>query len=461
VSDERTEQLVEWLDRAMASGEIVLGEEIIFDGEGDTISAAHYWNGAIVPLADRQGQITELVLLATNITEQVATRNRVEELVRVAGTRAAELEAIVSSMTDPVTVCDASGHIRLANRAALETFGVASLAELAALPDFVERIQLRQTDGRVVAGEDRPLVRALSGETLHEDYTLFHHGLGRDVHRRSSAAPVRDAAGEIVGAVTVETDITSLIEVDRLKDEFFSVAAHELRTPLTAMKGYVQILSRLIQGSEDPLVPRALATLREQGERMERLINELLDFARIESRQLELRYRDLDLIVLLDQIASDTARVTRQHQIQVRHDMAELPGRWDPDRLAQVFGNLLTNAIKYSPEGGPIDVLVDYATDKPDWVVVQVTDEGIGIPVDQIPRLFARYSRVRDDRQDQPTGLGLGLYITREIVEAHGGTITVRSAAGQGATFIVRLPLQPIAEPAAPPPPDRARTAPL
>lgn len=446
--DEGADRLLRWLDDALVRGEVVLGEEVGFDRAGRNITPTHYWNGAIVPLKDESGNTSELVLLATNITEQVATRNRVEELVRVAGTRAAELEAMVSAMTDAVTVCDADGQLRLANRAALETYGVDTLGELLTMENARERILLRHTDGRPVMPEERPLTRALAGETLQEDYTLFHHGMGRDIYHRTSAAPVRDTNGEIIGAVAVETDITSLIEIDRLKDEFFSMAAHELRTPLTAIKGYIQILSRQLAESSDPLVPKALTTVRDQGNRMERLINELLDVARIESRQLDFRYRDTDLVELIEQIASEAQRSTRRHTIQVERDVDEIVGRWDRDRLAQVFDNLLTNAVKYSPDGGTIVVALATATvgDAP-GVEVSVTDQGLGIPPEQIPRLFARFARVRDGRHFQQSGLGLGLYITKEIVDSHGGTIVARSTLGEGTTFTVTLPLQPPARP--------------
>jgi PAS domain S-box-containing protein len=400
----------------------------------------------IVPLRDRQGEISEIVLLATNITEQVLTRRRIEELVRIAGTRAAELEATVSAMADAVTVCDADGTLRLVNRAALATYGVESVAELARMPVPRERIQLRYTDGTTVPAEERPLTRALAGETLQGDYTLFHHGLGRDIHCRTNAAPVRDTSGTIIGAVAVETDITTLIEVDRLKDEFFSMAAHELRTPLTAMKGYVQILSKQLaplDGSMEPLVPRALSTLRDQGDRMERLINELLDVARIETGQLELHYREFDLIALIEQLVGEVTRSTQRHTVTFHAEPPSIPGRWDRDRLAQVFSNLLTNAVKYSPEGGTIQVSARWGngTDQP--VVIAIRDEGIGIEPEAIPRLFARYSRVVSNRTDRYAipGLGVGLYISKQIIDAHRGQIHVDSRPGHGSIFTVTLPM--------------------
>ena len=442
--DEDTARLLRWLDDALARGEVVLGEEVGFDRTGSDVSPTHYWNGAIVPLRDETGETSELVLLATNITEQVATRNRVEELVRVAGMRAAELEAMVSAMTDAVTVCDADGELRLANRAALETYGVDSLGELLTMEDARSRIVLRRTDGTAVEPENRPLTRALAGETWQEDYTLFHHGLGRDIFRRTSAAPVRDSDDEIIGAVAVETDITSLIEIDRLKDEFFSMAAHELRTPLTAIKGYVQILSRQLANAPDPIVPKALATVRDQGNRMERLINELLDVARIESRQLDFRYRETDIIELIEQITGEVQRSTPRHTLQLHHGGNAIIGHWDRDRLAQVLDNLLSNAVKYSPDGGTIEVAIERAelTDGQE-VTIRIADQGLGIPAEQIPRLFARFARVRDGRHFQQSGLGLGLYITKEIIDSHGGTIDVHSALGEGTTFVITLPLQP------------------
>jgi len=443
--DEQSRRLVESLDQAFHHGEIVTGEEVSLGHDATTDEGQTWWNGSIVPLRDRAGRISELVLLATDITEQVTTRRRIEELVRIAGTRAAELEATVSAMTGAVTVSDSAGRLRLANSSSLATYGVDSLSELMRISGLEERILLRHTDGRTVLPADRPLVRALGGETLQADYTLFHHALGRDVHRRTSAAPVRDGAGDIIGAVAVETDITSLIEIDRLKDEFFAMAAHELRTPLTAINGYVQILARQLSRAEAPapMVIKSLATLREQGDRMERLINELLDFARIETGQLAFRYLDFDLVALIEETVTEAARATQRHWISIQTQHAAIHGRWDRDRLAQVFANLLTNAVKYSPDGGAIAVSVEWPGGPEDDVTVSIRDEGLGIPAQDMPRLFTRYSRLGDGTHFHRSGLGIGLYITKEIVDSHGGRISVSSEPGKGSVFAVHLPLQP------------------
>jgi PAS domain S-box-containing protein len=444
-SDYRARQLLAWLDEAVSTQSLVSAEEVPFDGFAHRRATAptRYWTGALVPLYDRAGTVSELILLGTDITDQVASRLRIEELVRIAGTRAAEMEATVSAMADAVTVCDASGSIQLANRAALDTYGVDSLGALQQFPTAHERIHLRHTSGEPVQPEERPLARALAGETLLTDVTLFHHGLGRDVHRRVNAAPVRDSGGQIIGAVAVETDITSLIEIDRLKDEFVSMAAHELRTPLTAIRGYVQLLEKQL-AQPDAISSRALRTLREQSERMGRLINELLDVARMETGQLEFRFASLELIPLLQQLIAEVASTAPRHRIAlVRHPADLAPtGRWDHDRLAQVFANLLTNAVKYSPDGGTITVLVNQSPVNDNDVVISISDEGLGIPPDQLPRLFARYSRGTDSRHLLQTGLGLGLYITKEIIDAHGGSIRVDSTPGHGTTFTVTLPLR-------------------
>lgn len=451
-TDEQSRRLVESLDEAYTTGEIVTGEEVGFGYDELSGEAGTWWNGSIVPLRDRAGRVSELVLLATDITEQVTTRRRIEELVRIAGTRAAELEATVSAMTGAVTVSDASGRLRLANSASLATYGVDSLAELMRISGLEERILLRHTDGQPVSPADRPLVRALTGETLQADYTLFHHALGRDVHRRTSAAPVRDGSGDIIGAVAVETDITSLIEIDRLKDEFFSMAAHELRTPLTAIKGYVQILAKQLARTEapSPMIDKSLTTLREQSDRMERLINDLLDFARVETGQLAFRYQDFNLVELIEATVAETARATQRHWITLKTPHAEINGRWDRDRLAQVFANLLTNAVKYSPDGGAITVRIEWSGERDEDVTIAVSDEGLGIPPQDLPRLFTRYSRVGDGSHFHRSGLGIGLYITKEIVDSHGGRISASSEPGQGSTFTVSLPLNPrrVARPA-------------
>ncbi|MBA2451880.1 MAG: GAF domain-containing protein [Chloroflexia bacterium] len=427
-------ELIELLDAASQDGAIRRFDELPAD---DGKSSRRYWSGTIVPLQSR-AVTGELLLLATDVTEQVNTRRRIENLVQVAATHAAELEATVGAIADAVLVCDPDGKITLANHVALASYGVDSLAELEDIRTITERGLWRDTGAQRIPSNENPLNRALRGETLQDDYTQFDHQLGRDVYRRVSAAPVKDAEDTIIGAVALSTDITSLVELDQLKDEFFTVVTHELRTPLTTIKGYGQMLVRQIEAA-GATPPRALIALREQSDRMERLINQLLDVARIDTDQLVLRPAEMDIVPLVEQIAADIGRETDLHQISVEHDEASFVGVWDRDRVTQVFTNLLTNAVNYSPDGGSVEITMRRQNH---CVAISVSDQGIGIPPDQISHLFNRYSRLHTQPQHMTNGLGVGLYITKRIVDAHGGEIDVSSEPGKGTTFTVTLPFE-------------------
>jgi signal transduction histidine kinase len=227
------------------------------------------------------------------------------------------------------------------------------------------------------------------------------------------------------------------VELDQLKDEFFTVVTHELRTPLTTIKGYGQMLQRQIERA-GAKPPRALIALREQSDRMERLINQLLDVARIDTDQLILRPSQVDIVELIGQLADDVRYETDLHTITVRSNAPSIAGNWDRDRITQVIINLLNNAVNYSPDGG--EVVVDIAVNGSD-VRFSISDQGIGIAPEKIGQIFNRYSRLNAQPTNLTNGLGVGLYITKRIIDAHGGTIDVKSELGNGTTFSVVLPV--------------------
>ena len=218
------------------------------------------------------------------------------------------------------------------------------------------------------------------------------------------------------------------------RDEFISIAAHELRTPLTAL---VLQLDSLVKAMppEDERVGRKLDTARRQTARLAALIEELLSVGRISTGRLQLELAELDLAALVRDVAAQQRAQAEHAGSTLTVDVpATVVGRWDAARLEQVLSNLLGNAIKYGA-GRPITI--ELAADA-DRAVLRVRDRGIGIPPDELPRIFDRFARAVSVRNFG--GLGLGLYIAREIVEAHGGTIAATSTPGEGATFTVTLP---------------------
>jgi signal transduction histidine kinase len=242
-----------------------------------------------------------------------------------------------------------------------------------------------------------------------------------------------------------------LKELDRMKSQFLSIASHELKTPITAMSGFLQVALRrvrkLSEGDAAASVADGLRGISEQLDvvyrqtgRLARLIDELLDVSRIQTGRIEFRYGDVDIGELANEVATRMQLTTTAHEISVRRDSANVVTA-DRDHLEQVLNNLLTNAIKYSPTGGAITIEVG-----PDdgGVRISVTDQGIGIPERELEAIFGLFYRSPDRAARDAAGMGLGLYISKEIVIRHGGRIWAERAATKGSRLNVVIPRVPI-----------------
>jgi signal transduction histidine kinase/PAS domain-containing protein len=239
---------------------------------------------------------------------------------------------------------------------------------------------------------------------------------------------------------TEQVDARRKVEdLSRLKDEFLSIASHELRTPVTSIKGYTQLAKMLIKEGDLATSEEYLDIALDQIDRMSRLILELLDVSRIETGRLEIRREPIAWPHFVRDVVHrhHTAVSDRRFHVSVPQNGKVVAG--DRDRLEQVLGNLLENAVKYSPEGSDITVTVD---DKGDSLLTAVCDRGIGIPADELNQVFERFHRGRHVSSTNYGGLGLGLYITKQIIERHGGSIWVESKEGQGTTFFFSLPAE-------------------
>jgi signal transduction histidine kinase len=243
---------------------------------------------------------------------------------------------------------------------------------------------------------------------------------------------------------TEQVDARRKVEdLSRLKDEFLSIASHELRTPVTSIKGYTQLAKTLIRENDLTTSEEYLDIALDQIDRMSRLILELLDVSRIETGRLDIRREPIQWSTFVRDVVHrhHTAVSDRRFHLDVPDRARVVLG--DRDRLEQVLGNLLENAVKYSPDGSEIFVSVE---DRAEQVVTSVADRGIGIPTDELAQVFERFHRGRQVSSTNYGGLGLGLYITKQIVERHGGTIWVDSREGQGTTFYFSLPVTQIAQ---------------
>jgi signal transduction histidine kinase len=231
-----------------------------------------------------------------------------------------------------------------------------------------------------------------------------------------------------------------LSELDKLKAEFVSVASHELKTPINVMIGYLQLLEEGVYGPLDPAKRDVLKTLNAQANTLSRLVRQLLDVSRFEAGGGRLEPRTAPLEQLLSDLENAFHVLAVQREIRFRVERS--PGlpeevHWDVDRINEVVGNLLSNAFKFTPHGGVVSLTLEPVDDS---VLMRVCDTGAGIPPEQLPRIFDKFYQADNQRAARAAGSGLGLAIAKQIVEAHGGTISCESTLGVGTTFSIRLP---------------------
>src|SRR5207248_3150355 len=296
---------------------------------------------------------------------------------------------------------------------------------------------LRYPDGRPIPREDLPYARALRGSAVPDYLSIGRHLIsGRDLDLSIAAAPIE--SNGVVGAVLVIRDITALQELDRKKDEFLSVASHELRTPLTTIKGYTQLLSQTIGDLPPDERTTYLNAVLGEIDRMMGLISELLDVSRIETNRLQIHPQPIRWVEFLERRCAAFRVQNPARTIRFDSKTNDIVVVADPDRMRQVIDNLLSNALKYSPDGTDVEMFV---TVESGGTKTSVVDYGIGIPRDEIPQLFERFHRARNVSSRYYGGLGLGLYIARAIIEARDGSIGVESDEGKRSEFTVRLPL--------------------
>ncbi len=262
--------------------------------------------------------------------------------------------------------------------------------------------------------------------------------------------PVKDEESRLVNIIANVLDITRFREEEEMKSTFTSIISHELKTPVALIKGYAQTLARPDAAWDAETARQSLEVIEEEADRLESLINNLLDVSRIQAGGLKLERSEVSVRRLLERIAQDYRTQTERHRIAVDLplDMPVVFG--DEERLRQVFTNLLSNAIKYSPEGGNIRIggWEEEAEEQgvEGRLVLYVADEGIGIPARELPRIFERYYRVDSGLRRTTAGAGLGLFLINAIVEAHQGEVWVRSDVNKGTTVFVALPVKATGE---------------
>ncbi len=247
-------------------------------------------------------------------------------------------------------------------------------------------------------------------------------------------------SGRPINWVANVRDITRFRQADVLKETFISIVSHELKTPVAIIKGYAETLSNPGARRDPALVAEMLGAIVEEGDRLARLVDDLLDVSRLQANGLPLHdVQEVDWREIARRVVERHQNQSKKHRLEIEFDPDFPMVSGDARRLEQVLDNLVSNAIKYSPRGGKVRVR---GTAMAQAVLISVSDEGVGIPLEEQWRIFERFYRVEGPDTRAVSGTGLGLYLARAIVQAHGGRIWVESAPGQGSTFYVSLPYQ-------------------
>ncbi|WP_214716345.1 cell wall metabolism sensor histidine kinase WalK [Exiguobacterium sp. s151] len=354
-----------------------------------------------------------------------------DELMEANATTEAErrrLTSVLENMSDGVVATDRSLRVILMNDQARDMIG---LAEEEAMGANLQN--LLEFDDEIVIPEDGTMPPKLIDLSTDEELFLV----------RAYFSPIQKHSGPITGLIVVLHDVTEQEQVEQDRREFVANVSHELRTPLTTMRSYLEVLA---EGAykDDELAPRFLETTQNETERMIRLVNDLLQLSKMDSKEYTMQKVKFDFIQFFNDII-ERHEMTKGETIQFRRKLMKrrVYVHADQDKMTQVIDNIITNAVKFSPEGGTITFRTMLRAKR---LVIGIKDEGVGIPKSNLKKIFERFYRVDKARARNIGGTGLGLSIAKEVVSAHGGDIWAESEFGRGTTIYFTIPFDTIVE---------------
>jgi two-component system, OmpR family, phosphate regulon sensor histidine kinase PhoR len=401
------------------------------DGSVSGVSCSAY------PIRSEDGTVAGAISVLRDVTEGMRAEREREQLLQTIEEERARFVAVVRQMPAGVIIAEApSGRFIYANDK-VGKLGHRFIGEVDGENDEITW-QGYHSNGEPYGAGDWPLARSIStGEVITGEEINYRRGDGSWGVISSSSAPVFDSTGEIVAGVAVFSDITRQRRLEQLRDDFLATAAHELKTPVAVVKGYTQLLQRKVNWAAESKEAQILRMIDYQADRIDRLVQELLEASRLKTSWLDLRRESLNLTEVVSLAVISIAPTTEKHRLILS---AAEPAMVEADRSAieRVLSHLLSNAIRYSPQGGDIEAAV---TLKDARVVVSVKDGGIGIARRKQRRIFERFYRAHAGTAHDYSGLGIGLYVSREIIKEHGGEMWFESEEGKGSTFYFSLPL--------------------
>ncbi|NMD72059.1 cell wall metabolism sensor histidine kinase WalK [Bacillus sp. DNRA2] len=362
-------------------------------------------------------EIGQLAITFNNLTKKLQ-----EAQASTEGERR-KLSSVLSSMTDGVIATDRRGRVILINEPAVKLLNVS------------RETVLSQPIVHLLGLEDQYSFEDLleEQESVNLDYSTEknHYVL------RANFSVIQKDTGFVNGLITVLHDITEQEKIDRERREFVANVSHELRTPLTTMRSYLEALADGAWRDEE-IAPNFLEVTRNETERMIRLVNDLLQLSKMDSQDYQIKKEWINFIVYFNRII-DRFEITKEHNVRFIRNLPnhDIFIEMDEDKLTQVLDNIISNALKYSPEGGSVKFVVE---EKENIIKVSISDQGVGIPKADLQKIFERFYRVDKARSRKLGGTGLGLAIAKEVVNAHGGKIWATSVEGKGTTIAFTLP---------------------
>ena len=454
----------EWAERvpalrsALGRGEAVRGDFLLRHRDGSQLWAMYRAS----PLTNDRGEHVGTVATLLDITAWKDSERALRESEERTRAHAAELETVLDTVPAAVWITrDTRGERIDANR-----FGVEILRQrpgenvsLSAPGEDRPRGFSVYQGGRKLSEEELGIQRAARwGEDVRDMEVDLVFDNGDVCSLLGNCTPLRDREGRVTGSVGAFIDITArkrmeeeVREADRRKSEFLAVLSHELRNPLAPIHSSLFLLDKL--PSESPGAARARAVIHRQVEHLTRLVEDLLDVTRIARGKVHLRREPVDLRDLVRKTCEDHRTLFQQARLDLHLDLpaSPVPAEVDPTRIGQVIGNLLANASKFTPPPGAVAVRVRVVNGQAE---VSVRDSGMGMEREQLARLFEPFAQEERSLGQSPSGLGLGLALSKGLVELHGGSILARSeGAGKGSEFVLALPMAAQALPPEPIPP--------
>jgi signal transduction histidine kinase len=423
------------------------------EGEDGQAEAQKFWDVTIWPVTEQTEGRGDLILILSEVSKRVRAERLATAAFAAEKSRAAELASVINQMDEGVVIVDREGRYRL-NNAAARVLGRRAGEFDGGVKALIVDMTLRDAAGRVLAAEETPICRALThGEHVSAERCMVIRGERDERALYVSATPLSTEGGRTEGVVAVFRDITDdvrrhdellaaydrLREHDRLKSAFVANMSHELRTPLNVIIGLCQLLARDPAMPLAPLQTDAVTRMERNGRALLEMVNDMLDYSRLEAGRSALHLESLAVEEAIESVAKSFEGEAREKNIELRIKVSPEVGsvRTDRRKLTQVVSCLVSNALKFTSAGS---VSVNAGTDGEDRWYIEVTDTGIGISSDALAYIFDGFRQVDDRLTRSYNGVGLGLAITRRIVELLGGEITVESRQNEGSSFRITWP---------------------